>query len=107
MHARTSQSHPLQIDSLAPFGRGRLGLTFCPGKYDPNAQTGAWDRDLDTDLRAVLDWGASVVVTLMETHELEFLRVPELGDRVSRTGLKWWHLAIVDGGVPIASPGRA
>ena len=59
MHARTSQSHPLQIDALGPVGRGQLGLTFCPGKYDPRAQTGAWDRDLDTDLRAVLDWRAA------------------------------------------------
>jgi len=100
MHARTSQSHPLQIDTLGPVGRGRLGLTFCPGKFDPHAQTGAWSRDLDTDLRTLCDWGASTVVTLMETYELELLRVPDLGERVSRAGLRWWHLPIVDGGVP-------
>ena len=99
MHARTSQSHPLQIDTLGPVGRGRLGLTFCPGKFDPHAQTGAWDRDLDTDLRTLRDWGASTVVTLMETHELELLRVPDLGERVSRIRLRWWHLPIVDAGV--------
>ena len=100
MDARTTQSHPLQIDTLGPVGRGRLGLTFCPGKVDPHAQTGAWDRDLDTDLRTLRGWGASTVVTLMETHELELLRVPDLGERVSRTGLRWWHLPIVDGGIP-------
>jgi len=100
MHARTSQSHPLQIDTLGPVGQGRLGLTFCPGKHDPYAQTGAWHRDLDTDVRTLRDWGASTVVTLMETHELELLRVPDLGERVSRAGLRWWHLPIVDGGVP-------
>jgi len=81
MHARTSQSHPLQIDTLGPVGRGRLGLTFCPGKFDPHAQTGAWDRDLDTDLRTLRDWGASTVVTLMETDELELLRVPDFRNR--------------------------
>ena len=102
MHARTSQSHPLQIDTLGPVGRGRLGLTFCPGKHDLNAQTGAWGRDLDTDLRALRDWGASTVVTLMEMHELELLRVPDLGERVSRIGLHWWHLPIADAGVPDA-----
>ena len=79
---------------------GRLGLTLCPGKYDHNDQSGAWDGNLDTDLSAVLDWGASAVVTLMEMHELELLRVPDLGERVSRMGLRWWHLPIVDGGVP-------
>ena len=102
MNARTSQSHPLQIDTLEPAGQGRLGLTFCPGKHDPHAQTGAWDRDLEADLCAVLDWGASAVVTLMEAHELEFLRVPDLGDRIGQAGLHWWHLPIVDGGVPDA-----
>ncbi|AHF00240.1 hypothetical protein [Thioalkalivibrio paradoxus] len=54
MHARTSQSHPLQIDTLGPVERGRLGLPFCPDKYDPHAQIGASDRDLDIDLRAAL-----------------------------------------------------
>jgi len=100
MHARTSQSHPLQIDTLGLVGRGRLGLTFCPGKYDPHAQTCAWHRDLETDLRTLRDWVASTVVTLMETHELELLRVPDLGERVSRTGLRWRQLPIVDGGIP-------
>ena len=100
MHARTTQSAPLQIDTLGPVGQGRLGLTFCPGKHAPHAQTGAWDRDLDTDLRALWDWGASTVVTLMETHELELLRVPGFGGHVSRPGLQWWLLPIVDGGVP-------
>ena len=37
---------------------------------------------------------------MMETYELELLRVPDLGERVSRTGLHRWHLPIVDGGVP-------
>jgi ADP-ribosyl-[dinitrogen reductase] hydrolase len=102
MNARTSQSHPLQIDTLGPVGRGRLGLTFCPGKYDPHADTGFWARDLDNDLRALTDWGATTVVTLMEAHELDLLRVPGLGDRVFGMGLSWWHLPIVDGGVPDA-----
>ena len=102
MQARTSQSHPLQIDALGPVGRGRLGLTFCPGKFDPHAQTGSWDRDLDTDLNTIRDWGATTVVTLMEAHELEHLRVPDLGDRVTHLNLHWWHLPIVDAGIPDA-----
>ena len=52
MNAHRSHSHVLQIDTLVPVGQGGLGLTFCPGKYDPHAQTGAWDRDLETDLHA-------------------------------------------------------
>ena len=36
----------------------------------------------------------------MEMRELELLRVPDLGERVSRAGLRWWHLLGVDGAIP-------
>ena len=97
---RTSHTHPLQIaDVPSPIG-GRIGLTFCPGKCDPHAMTGAWDRDLDTDLRAIVGWGAEALVTLMESHELAALRVPDLGERVQQHGLLWMHLPIPDVSVP-------
>ena len=44
---------------------GRVGITFCPGKYDPHAMSGYWDRDLSLDLDAIRDWGAAAVVTLL------------------------------------------
>ena len=98
--ARTSQSHPLQISSINTPGGGRIGLTFCPGKKDPRAMTGAWDRDLDADLEAIRQWGASTLVTLMERHELEALHVPELGEAAETTGLEWLHLPIRDVSIP-------
>ena len=69
--------------------------------------TGAWERDLDADLRAIMKWGGSSVVTLMEAHELELLRVPDLGEQITRMGLHWWHLPIVDTRVPDAGFERA
>ena len=66
--ARTSLTHPLEIASLQPgLGLGRIGVTFCPGKKDRHAMTGGWDRDLGMDLDAVAGWGASTIVTLLET----------------------------------------
>ena len=54
---RTSQTHPLQIAQVWPGPKmGRIGLTFCPGKKQPHAATGAWDRDLETDVLAIQDW---------------------------------------------------
>jgi ADP-ribosyl-[dinitrogen reductase] hydrolase len=98
---RTSLSHPLQIATVSPEqGFGRIGITFCPGKYDPHAQTGAWDRDLAIDLNAIRTWGATAVVTLVEHKELALLRVPNLGEEVSRRGMSWFHLPIVDVSVP-------
>lgn len=67
---RTSQTHPLQIAAVRPGPKlGRIGLTFCPGKKQPHAATGAWDRDLETDVQAIKTWGAGAVVTLIEDHE--------------------------------------
>ncbi len=100
MKARTSQSHPIRIDHVETEGGGRIGMTFCPGKKDPGAMTGAWDRDLDTDLLAIRDWGASLLVTLVEDHELELLGVPDLGQRARGNGMDWLHLPIVDVSVP-------
>ncbi len=99
--ARTSQTHPLQIAEVrAAPGQGRIGITFCPGKHDPMAHTGAWARDLATDLDAIAEWGAKLVLTLVEAHELEELKVPELGAGVTARGMLWRHLPIADYSVP-------
>src|SRR5215831_12949058 len=67
---RTSVTHPLRIDTVtAGPGYGRIGITFCPGKYDPHGHTGSWDRDLALDLYTIQKWGASAVVTLLENQE--------------------------------------
>jgi protein-tyrosine phosphatase len=77
-----------------------VGITFCPGKYDPYAMTGFWDRDLDLDLGAIRSWGAAAVVTLLEANELTLLRVEHLGKEVIRRKMAWYHLPIVDGSIP-------
>ncbi len=79
---------------------GRVGITFCPGKYDRQAMTGYWVRDLSLDLDAISDWGASAVVTLVEQSELVLLRVEGLGAEVRRRKMLWFHLPIVDGSTP-------
>lgn len=98
---RTSQSHPLQIAEIkVDEGLGSVGITFCPGKKQPSAATGAWDRDLDLDIAAIAEWNAAAVVTLVEDHELKSLSVEGLGDAVRDAHMAWYHLPIPDGGVP-------
>ena len=99
---RTSVSHPLQIAAVVSgvSGFGRVGLTFCPGKYDPHGMSGAWDRDLARDLDTIRDWGAAAVVTLLEPKELTLLRVERLGEEVLRRNMLWFHLPIVDVSIP-------
>jgi ADP-ribosyl-[dinitrogen reductase] hydrolase len=100
---RTSLTHPLQIAVLELPTGGRIGMTFCPGKRDPAAMTGSWDRDLGVDLKAVVDWGASALVTLMEDHELKKLGVRVIGQHVKSMGMEWFHLPIRDVSIPDAS----
>jgi ADP-ribosyl-[dinitrogen reductase] hydrolase len=98
---RTSLTHPLQIAVVTAGSEfGRVGITFCPGKYDRHALSGEWDRDLALDLDEVRDWGAAAVVTLLEQKELVLLRVERLGEEILRRNMLWFHLPIVDVSIP-------
>lgn len=98
---RTSLSHPLQIAEVRADARhGRIGITFCPGKHDRSAATGAWARDLALDVDAIAGWGARLVLTLVEPAELVALKVPGLGAAVQQRGMAWLHLPIADYSVP-------
>ena len=100
-HIRTSLTHPLQIASVqAAPDQGRIGITFCPGKHDANAATGVWRRDLELDLDEIQRWGASLVLTLVEQKELEYLKVPTLGRAVQSRGIHWLHMPISDFSTP-------
>jgi ADP-ribosyl-[dinitrogen reductase] hydrolase len=99
-HWLTSDNIRLRIDPVAAPGMtGWIGMTLCPGKKDPYAAFGAWDRDLDADVQVIRDWGASAVVTLIEEFEFGLLGVPEFEAKVSST-FRWLWLPIPDGGVP-------
>ena len=101
---RTSITHPLQIAVVHPGpGFGRIGITFCPGKQQPSSATGAWARDLAVDVRAIADWGAAAVLTLVEDHELKVLKVTGLGAEIERQSMDWIHAPIPDVSTPHAA----
>lgn len=62
--------------------------------------TGAWKRDLETDVAAIRAWGAGAVVCLMESFELKLLDVEALSETVESEGMRWFHLPIRDVSVP-------
>jgi ADP-ribosyl-[dinitrogen reductase] hydrolase len=98
MLLKDSANSPLRIaEVLLDPGEGRLGLTLCPGKKDPQY---GWDRDLSADLRAIRAWGAAAVVTLIEDRELRLLSVADLGAEVQALDMAWRHLPIRDVDVP-------
>jgi len=98
---RTSESHPLQIDWItSDLFTGRIGITLCPGKYQPISWSGGWNRDLEADISAIEDSGATTVVSLVEDTEMERLRVQGLGKAIIERSLNWIHLPFKDTTAP-------
>ena len=99
--------HTLRIDQLTvPGTDGQLGLARCPGTHESGLARRGRTRAIERDLAAVRDWGASMLVTLMDAQELTRCGVADLGDR-ARERLTWLWLPIVDRGVPDARFERA
>jgi ADP-ribosyl-[dinitrogen reductase] hydrolase len=98
---RTSDTHPLRIDACSlSVGQGYVGMTLCPGKHGESLdRLPPWKRDLDKDIRAIIDQGADGVLTVMEPGEMAELEVADLGGRIAARGLSWWRLEVPDGGV--------
>ncbi len=83
----------LPIAELAvPGAAGMLGIAACPGR----------EGDLYRDVAAIGRWGAAIVVTLIERHELQRLRIPQLPQAVARAGMRSVHLPIRELGIPDA-----
>ncbi|GEM_PF-93607 len=103
MDVLTSHSSPLIIASVQGEAcDGSLGMTLCPGKQQPNALSGAFQRDLSLDLDRVQSWGAAAVVTLMSQDELSALKVAHLGDEVENRGMLWFQLPVANHQLPDA-----
>lgn len=98
---RNSTTHPLYVSWLPLEGdQGRLGITLCPGKYQPVSSTGGWDRQLDLDLQALVDMGVHRLISLITEEDMVMLRVENLGEEAQRFGLAWDHLPLPDTTAP-------
>ena len=98
---RNSTTHPLYVSWVELEGdEGALGLTLCPGKYQPVASTGSWDRQLDVDVKALVDMGVSHLISLITDEDMRMLRVEDLPQQVQTSGLTWDHLPFADTTAP-------
>jgi ADP-ribosylglycohydrolase/protein-tyrosine phosphatase len=96
---KTSETDPLQIAEL-PAGDGLIGVTLCPGKQGDSVFGRSWERSLEADVAAIVNWGATAVVTLIEEDEFRMLKVEALPELVQAAGLEWHWLPIADVKVP-------
>jgi len=97
---RTSLTHPIRIDEIVLSSGNKLGLSFCPGKKQTNAMTGIWDRDLATDIKAIKDWGARRVLTILHPDEFRELDAHNLGGEVFDQGMEWSGYFLANDSVP-------
>jgi ADP-ribosylglycohydrolase/protein-tyrosine phosphatase len=97
----TSSSHPIRVDFLpqAAHGlRGRIGLTFAPGKKDPAK---GWDRDLGEDLQRLREtYKTNLLVSLVEEHELKLLDIENLESAARGADVRITRFPIGDARVP-------
>jgi protein-tyrosine phosphatase len=100
----TSATNPLRVDFIAPEELdlpGRIGMTFAPGKKQPGGATACWNRDLDTDLRALRnEFKTDLLVSLIEEREFLDLKIPNLLDQVRLYGMEILWFPIPDQSVP-------
>ena len=53
---RNSTTHPLKVNWIPIEGdKGRIGITLCPGKYQPVSWTGGWYRQLSIDVATLVE----------------------------------------------------
>lgn len=71
-------------------GKGWLGISPIPGR------TGTYESDLS----AIINWGADLVMTMTPIHELEQVGASGFGDDLVSAGVEWRHLPIPDFGAP-------
>ena len=99
----TSETHPIYVDFVPDEHTkvsGRLGMTFAPG-MKARGQRGRWDRDLEADLRVLREqYGAGVLVSVIEEHEYHGYKIPELFERDTVEGIEVLRFAIEDMNVP-------
>ena len=98
---RNSITHPLKVNWIPIEGdKGRIGITLCPGKYQPVSWTGGWDRQLSIDVATLVELKTDRVVSLITDEDMELLRVTELPQAITEQGMAWDHLPLEDTTVP-------
>ena len=102
-YLRTSETHPIYADFVPEVHTkvpGRLGMTFAPGMKTLGMR-GRWERDLEADLRVLREeYGADVLVSVMEEHEYGGYGIPELFGQDLMGGIEVVHFSIEDMNIP-------
>lgn len=91
---------PLMIDTVkVPSLPGLIGISSCPG-MNTFSTLDLYDDRIENDLQSIKNWGASVIVTLLEVRELAMLGIADLPVKALSMNILWLHLPIRNMGLP-------
>ncbi len=92
----------IAADELADGLRGRLGLTFLPGKRGTSTRYPGriYRRELERDLDALRDAGIHHLLLLVDDAELTRFGDPDIVQRAAATGVAVVRRPLADGSAP-------
>ena len=91
---------PLMIDTVSvPSLSGLIGISSCPGMKEFSTLD-LYDDRIDNDLQCISNWGAAVIVTLLEAREIATLGIAALPEKVLSKNILWLHLPMNNRGLP-------
>lgn len=83
---------PLRIDTISvPSLPGLIGISACPGMKEFSTLD-LYDDRIENDLQCISNWGAKVIVTVLDVQELSVLGVSALPARIVARNIVWLHL---------------
>jgi len=91
---------PLKIDTVSmPSFPGLIGISACPGMKEFSTLD-LYDDRIENDLQCISNWGASVIVTVLDMNEIATLGVTALPARIVARDIVWLHLPMSNNLLP-------
>jgi len=91
---------PLKIDAISvPLFPGLIGISACPGMKEFSTLD-LYDDRIENDLQCISNWGASLVVNLLEMQEIIMLGTAALPARILSRNMAFLHLPMANNLLP-------
>ena len=87
---------PLKINTVSvPDFPGVIGISCCPGMKEFSTLD-LYDDGIENDLQCICNWGAAVVVNLLEAREIVTLGIAALPGRIISRNITFMHLPMAN-----------
>lgn len=91
---------PLRIDTVSvPSLPGLIGISACPGMKEFSTLD-LYDDRIENDLQCISNWGAKIIVTLLELREIAALGIATLPGSILSKEMLWLHLPMGNNVLP-------